>query len=53
MASAGKLRMEINRLEDAQKVEYDPTVQDRIEFLAVCLDDAEFEERQSAWEDRD
>ena len=53
MASAGKLRNDINRLEAEQKKEYSPERQDRIEFLANCLDDAEYEERQMAWEDRD
>ena len=51
MASAGKLRNEINSLETEQKKEYSPERQDRIEFLAVCLEDAEYEERQMRYED--
>ena len=53
IASAGKIRNDINRLEAEQKKEYSPERQDRIEFLANVLDDAEYEERQMAWEDRD
>lgn len=46
MASSGKIRNDIARLEAEQKVEYDPAKQDRIEFLACILDDAIMEERE-------
>ena len=46
MASSGKIRNEIRKLETIQAEEYSPERQDRIEFLACVLDDAVQEERE-------
>jgi hypothetical protein len=53
MAASGKIRNDIRDLEVLQKEEYSPERQDRIEFLACCLDDAEQEEREMREEDRE